>query len=79
MPKLKTTIEIEIEVEFDYQKGENPTWNYPGCKEDIDITDVKTPKREGKHFNLPWMMEVGILDDEIEDLIWANRDSWEED
>ena len=42
---FKTTLdlgweEIEIEVDYDYQPHEDSTRHYPGCSEEVDITEV---------------------------------------
>ena len=46
MSEYETTLEvndkeIDIIVEFDYFPPEKMTRHYPGCDEDVDITDVK--------------------------------------
>lgn len=33
--------DIPLIVEFDYQPYERPTWDDPGCKEDVDLLAVK--------------------------------------
>ena len=40
---MKTTIwlEVEFEVDFDYQPFERATLEYPGCDEGIEINEVK--------------------------------------
>lgn len=35
-----TNIEIEIEVNFDYQPYERPTRHYPGCSEQVCINSI---------------------------------------
>ena len=40
---MKTTIwlEIEFEVDYDYQPFERATLEYPGCSESVEINEVK--------------------------------------
>ena len=40
---MKTTIhlELEFEVDFDIQKEEKMTRNYPGCPADIEINEIE--------------------------------------
>lgn len=30
-----------VNVVYEYQPGEKATWNYPGCKEEIDIDTIE--------------------------------------
>ena len=39
--KTTTFIEIEVEIDFDYQPFEWATLEYPGCSESIEINEVK--------------------------------------
>jgi len=65
MPKLKTDLGgIEVEIFFDYQPAEQLTRDYPGCPESIQISEVKIDSYE---------------DEEVEDIVWMERDKWEED
>lgn len=72
MPKLKTKIEIEIEVQFDYHKAEPETKDSPGCPEEVALDTIKGPGE------VSTVMFLWKREDEIEDLIWVNRDSWED-
>ena len=40
---MKTTIwlEVEFQVDYDYQPYERATLEYPGCSESIEINEVK--------------------------------------
>ena len=33
-------VEIELIAEFDYQPAEAQTFDYPGCEEEVQITDI---------------------------------------
>lgn len=79
MPKLKTTIEIEIEIEFDYQKAEQATKDSPGCPEEVFLTQVSMNLPSGPGDTTAQECFLDGHSGEIEDLIWANRGSWEED
>jgi hypothetical protein len=35
-----TEVEIDVELEFDYQPPEKMTHNYPGCEEELILTGV---------------------------------------
>ncbi len=38
--KAKGYIELDVDIEFDYQPEEPQTRDYPGCEADVDITSV---------------------------------------
>lgn len=71
MPKRKITIEIagvevEGEVDYDYQPHEPMTRHYPGCPASCSVNDIKVPALE--YGTVEWWK----LAEHIEDVMLEN-------
>jgi hypothetical protein len=67
---MKTTIslEIECEVDFDYQPAERMTRHYPGCHEAVEINTLLLNEKEISMETFNIMMEM--YQGEIEQACW---------
>lgn len=49
MDSIKMTLEIPLEIFFDFQKREPASWHYPGCESQFEINSIAIHGVEVEH------------------------------